>query len=159
MAEVCDKCGDRMRIGDWPFCKGKGSHGSIFSVAAQRFDSVVYLENATGEKILPPANDKEILSMMPGYVQKEARTLGEVRQLTKHMDRQSAEKFYAYHSKRITNKRRNVEENLEFAMRARAKMSDPLAQKITDYAIEKMRDQRREVLPTFKPSGYFEAFE
>ncbi|SRR6266576_820166 len=126
---------------------------------AQRFEPVYYLENAAGEKIIPPAGDKEIAAMMPDYVQKEARTLSEVRELTKHLDRQSQERFYKYHSKRIENKRRNTETNLEFALRAREKMSDPLAQKMTDYAIEKMRDQRREILPTFKSSGHFEVFE
>jgi hypothetical protein len=148
-----------MQIGDWPFCRGKGSHGSIFQVKAQRFEPVYYLENKAGEKIIPPAGDKEIVAMMPGYVQKEARTLPEVRALTKHMDRQSAGKFYAYHSKRIQTKRQNTETNLEFARRAREKMSDPLSRKMTDFAIAKMEDQRRETLPTFNPSGHFEVFE
>lgn len=126
---------------------------------AQRFRPVVYLENAAGEKIIPPADDGKIRAMMPDYVQKEARTLAEVRELTKHLDRQSKEKFLKYHTKRIDSKRRNTETNLEFALRARAKMSDPLAQKMTDYAIEKMRDQRREIVPEFRPSGHFLTFE
>lgn len=126
---------------------------------AQRFQPVVYLENAAGEKIIPPADDGEIRALMPDYVQKEARTLGEVRELTKHLDRQSEERFLKYHGKRIENKRRNTEHNLEFALRARAKMSDPLAQKITDFAIARMQDQRRETVPKFRPSGHFEAFE
>lgn len=126
---------------------------------AARFRPVVYLENAAGEKIIPPADDKEIAAMMPDYVQKEARTLAEVRELTKHLDRQSQEKFLQYHGKRIENKRRNTEANLEFALRAREKMSDPLAQKMTDYAISRMQDQRREIVPEFRPSGHFEAFE
>lgn len=159
MAEKCSKCGDLLQIGDWPFCKGAGTHNSVLQVNAAHFAPVVYLENAAGERILPPANDREIVAMMPGYVQKEARTLSEVRALTKHMDRQSAEKFYRYHTKRIDGKRLRVERDLEFAQRAREKMSDPLAQKLTDVAIARMQDQRRETLPNFNPSGHFEAFE
>lgn len=159
MAELCDNCGDKIQIGDWPFCRGRGSHGTPFSQDAAHFAPVVYLENAAGERILPPANDREIVAMMPGYVQKEARTVSEVRALTKHMDRQSAERFYRYHTKRIDGKRQRVERDLEFALRAREKMSDPLARKITDVAIARMRDQRCEILPTFKPSGHFEVFE
>lgn len=126
---------------------------------AQRFAPVVYLESVTGEKIIPPANDKEIQAMMPGYVQKEARTLGEVRELTKHLDRQSKERFEAYHGKRLENKRRNTQENLEFALRAREKMTVPLARKLVDYSIAKMRDQMNESMPKFNNEGHFTAFE
>lgn len=159
MAEKCSKCGDPLQIGDWPFCKGAGTHNSVVQVNSQRFAPVVYLENAAGERILPPANDREIVAMMPGYVQKEARTLSEVRALTKHMDRQSAEKFYRYHTKRIDGKRQRVDRDLEFAQRSRKMMSDPLAMKLTDLAIARMQDQRRETLSDFKPTGHFEAFE
>lgn len=159
MAEACPKCGDKMQIGDWPFCKGKDSHGSIFQVQAQRFEPVYYLENAAGEKIIPPAGDKAIEAAMPGYVQKEARTLVEVRELTKHLDRQSKEKFYRHHAKRLDTKRVNVQENLEFALRAREKMSDPIAKRMTDYGIAKMKRQLSESLPNYRGEGHFTAFE
>lgn len=128
-------------------------------VNAQRFQPVVYLENADGEKIIPPADDGEIRALMPDYVQKEARTLVEVRELTKHLDRQSKERFLKYHGKRIANKRQNTERNLEFALRAREKMSDPLAQKIVDYSIHKMKIQLNESMPRFSSEGHFMAFE
>ena len=130
-----------------------------FQVNAARFRPVVYFENAAGEKIIPPADDGEIRALMPDYVQKEARTLAEVRSLTKQLDRQSREKFLKYHTKRIEIKRRNTETNLEFALRAREKMSDPLARKIVDYSVEKMKRQLNESIPRFNNEGHFTAFE
>lgn len=126
---------------------------------AQRFHPVVYLEDATGKVVIPPADDGEVMAMMPDCVRKEARTLSEVRALTKHMDRQSKEEFYKYQAKKQTVKRGQVDRNMEFALRAREKMSHPGAQKIVDYAIEKMQRQRTETIPDFKPSGHFLAFE
>lgn len=157
VADRCDSCGDILRHGDWPFCRGKGSHGSVFGLRAQRFDPVVYFEDTkTHEKIIPPGNDVDVPS---GYMRKTASTLPEVRQLTKYLDQQSKERFYRYHAKRLGIKRESIERNLEFALRAREKMSDPLAMKLTDVAIERMKDQRKEQMPTFQPSGHFFAFE
>lgn len=126
---------------------------------AQAFRVVAYLEDKNGKVIIPPADDGEVMAMMPDYVRKEARTLGEVRALTKHMDRQSKEEFYRYQAKKQTIKRGQVDRNMEFALRAREKMSHPGAKKIVDYAIEKIQRQRAESIPDFKPSGHFLAFE
>lgn len=137
-------------------CRGKGSHGSVFGNNATRFAPVVYHESATGDVVIPPGND---VTPMEGYETKTASTLREVRQLTKRLDAKSAEKFYRYHQQRQQTKRRNITHELEFAQRAREKMSDQTAQRMTDLAISRMQRQLSESTPTFKPSGHFLAFE
>lgn len=155
--ERCPTCNDPIRIGDWPMCKGKGSHESVFNLDAKRFDPVTYFRNIkTGERIIPPGND---VPPPPGFVTETANTLPEVRALTKHLDFQSKEKHYRYEHQRLNLKRQNVTANLEFAQRAREKMSDPTARAMTDRAISRMREQLRETPREFKPSGHFMAFE
>jgi hypothetical protein len=57
MISKCSTCGDEMNIGDWPFCSGPGSHGSIFHRSAQGFDPIRVYEQPDGSLFFPGRND------------------------------------------------------------------------------------------------------
>jgi hypothetical protein len=149
MVEKCEKCGETLEIGSWPFCFG--GHGTARSKQAQDFAPVTYLMDKNGKITLPPGNDV----ILPGTVQHEARTLREIRALTRTLDAQNESKHIKYHTKRLASKQTEVQNNLEHALRAREKMSNPLAQKMTDTAIARMRDQAREQMPSYVSNAHF----
>lgn len=94
----CATCGDLYEIGDWPFCKGKGSHAHAKPTDAQSIKPVPYYEHKdrpgdvwhvnTGSPGEAPPKDS-------GYVLKEATTLGQIaardrRETRHHNDRQQS---------------------------------------------------------------------
>jgi hypothetical protein len=52
-ADRCDECGDRLRVGDWPFCKGSGSHTPARRHDAAAFTPIEYYVGPNGDEYHP----------------------------------------------------------------------------------------------------------
>lgn len=80
----CSNCGKEVQHGDWPYCP----HESTFSLNAQRFDPVVYFENADGKTRIPGRSDTPT---PPGYQRVELKTLAEVRSFERRLGQRDYE--------------------------------------------------------------------
>src|SRR5215831_4860788 len=57
---ICKKCGQVVRIGDWPFCDSPGGHGSVAGANARRWDDiVVWQSNSDPDKYSFPGQANE----------------------------------------------------------------------------------------------------
>jgi hypothetical protein len=49
----CDQCGDRLEVGSWPFCRGKGSHQPARASRAAAFAPIEYYIGPNGDECYP----------------------------------------------------------------------------------------------------------
>lgn len=95
VSDICEKCGQIYRIGDWPFCNPNGGpHGKPYggtSVQALHKSErpVIYRNPRTGEVRIPPRAD---MPMNPRYVNQgyqrvELETMQSIRNFEKDTGR------------------------------------------------------------------------
>ena len=60
MKHICNTCGKPVKVGDWPFCEGKGGHAPASARDAEWGDSsaVVVFKKPNGEFSYPMNNSK-----------------------------------------------------------------------------------------------------
>lgn len=83
----CDKCGESLRVGDYPFCP----HGSTLPRRAQ-FDPIVVFKDKNGEYSFPGRSDAPTPK---GYVREEITTMARYNAFRHKMDHTGREQSKA----------------------------------------------------------------
>jgi hypothetical protein len=128
----CSDCGDELHVGDWPFCRGPGSHTPARQQNSQLFDPVVIHRDAAGNIRFPGAVDAPVPA---GYQKVELRTINEVRRFEAEVnmrERVKADESLSARERQFSEKQSALRGDLRGAMRHMTPFGQDLARLAMD---------------------------
>lgn len=151
---TCGECGKALEVGDWPFCNGAGTHGSVLPERAQRFEPIVLHQGPDGSYRFPGHTDDPVPE---GYRKVEITTLREADRVTREINERERAEAMEYRERsrlhfdaRRAEARRHLREELR-----RRGLSGRLAEAAMEYKDRQRAERER---GNFDPGFHFEVF-
>lgn len=151
--ETCSRCGGKLYIGSYPFCKGSPTdHETVMSRSAQGFQPFVYFKSADGKTSIPGnASDPA----PPGYVRCEVRNFRERDRFYKEQNQQARDDWERANQQQYEAGEAYLREQRKQLFHDMQHFT-PQGRALAEHAIKKANERPA---PSYQANSFIEAFE